>query len=373
MLTALEVKRLRYQELRSQGAKNAGTLLPNRIPDANGLYLSISPPSERYPEGVKSWRWDFRFNGRRCVTCYGQWPTLTLEKARDLHLDAKRMVASGSLPAVMNGKIVSKTEKLKASSVGDSRFRVVGEDWYQAEQRAAEKGGKPLSDSWKENFRRWLDLLYQDLGEMRLPDIEAPHALAIIKRIEAGGHAASAEFVRQTGSRVFHHGSLQLLAPKGFDPFAAVRGAVKVPKKRHHPKLRPEEIPVYIDVVKNSAVPEDVKLGLLILLHTFPRSTELTATPWTEIAGDLWTIPSSRMKKDREHVVPLSPSVQAMFARLRELAEGSPWVFPSPQNPREHRNRNTFNRTLRQLGFKDRFSPHSARSTAVSILADSGY
>src|SRR6476660_5159413 len=49
MLTALEVKRLRYQELRSQGTKNAGALLPNRIPDAQGLYISISPPSERAP------------------------------------------------------------------------------------------------------------------------------------------------------------------------------------------------------------------------------------------------------------------------------------------------------------------------------------
>jgi integrase len=65
--------------------------------------------------------------------------------------------------------------------------------------------------------------------------------------------------------------------------------------------------------------------------------------------------------------------VQDYFARLRELAGDSPWVFPSPQDPRRHRNILTFNYALHRIGYRGRFTPHSARSTAVSILADSGY
>jgi hypothetical protein len=32
------------------------------------------------------------------VIVYGQWPTLTLERARELHIDAKRMLATVSEP-----------------------------------------------------------------------------------------------------------------------------------------------------------------------------------------------------------------------------------------------------------------------------------
>jgi integrase len=362
MLTNLEIKRRKYQE------PETGARLPNRLSDAKGLYVCITPPSERYPEGIKSFRWDFRFNGRRCVIVFGQWPTLTLEKARELHLDAKRMVASGNLPAVLNGKIVSKSEKLKATSIGDSRFKTVGEEWYAAEQEAA-----PKSDSWKENFRRWLDLVYQDLGEKTLQEIEAADVLAILRRIAAAGTPATAEYIRQTISRVFNHGILNLRAPRGFNPAESCRGAIKVPKKKHHPKLKPEEIPAFIAAIRESQEPEAVKLGLQILLHTFPRRTELTATPWSEIKEDVWSIPGARMKKGRDHVIPITPQVQAMFSRLRELAGDSPWVFPSPMNPRKHRSINTLNYAVHRLGYKDRFTPHSARATAVSILADSGY
>jgi hypothetical protein len=45
MLTNLEVKRRKYQEPKT------GTRLPNRLSDANGLYVCITPPSERFPEG----------------------------------------------------------------------------------------------------------------------------------------------------------------------------------------------------------------------------------------------------------------------------------------------------------------------------------
>jgi integrase len=79
------------------------------------------------------------------------------------------------------------------------------------------------------------------------------------------------------------------------------------------------------------------------------------------------------MKKDRPHIIPLSTQVQAMFARLKELAKDSPYVLPSPNDPRKTRTRQTFNLALYRLGYKGIFSPHGTRSTAASILADQGF
>src|SRR5581483_7746628 len=108
-------------------------------------------------------------------------------------------------------------------------------------------------------------------------------------------------------------------------------------------------------------------------LHTFPRRTELMLTPWTEIGENDWTLPGARMKMDRPHVIPLSDQVKAMFARLKELAGDSPWVFPSPKNHRKPRNVMGLSQALHRLGYKGIFSPHGVRATAASILADRGY
>src|SRR5687768_1089744 len=94
-LNAKGVEAAKYTTLQSKGS---GALLPNRIPDKDGLYLAITP------HGVKSWRYDFRFpsgvNGRRCVLVYGKWPAVSLEKARRLHDKAKELLAEGKNPAL---------------------------------------------------------------------------------------------------------------------------------------------------------------------------------------------------------------------------------------------------------------------------------
>jgi integrase len=44
-----------------------------------------------------------------------------------------------------------------------------------------------------------------------------------------------------------------------------------------------------------------------ILILTGQRKSEVANAPVAEFAGDLWTIPASRMKSKRVHVVPLAP------------------------------------------------------------------
>ncbi len=63
---------------------------------------------------------------------------------------------------------------------------------------------------------------------------------------------------------------------------------------------------------------------------TASRSQEVRGARWDEIDLDnaLWTIPSSRMKMNREHRVPLSGDVMTLLRALPRL-EGSSLVFPA--------------------------------------------
>ena len=67
--------------------------------------------------------------------------------------------------------------------------------------------------------------------------------------------------------------------------------------------------------------------ALEFCILTATRSGEIRGMKWTEVSGDIWTIPKERMKTgNREHRVPLSPPAIEL---LEQLPERSQYVFPS--------------------------------------------
>lgn len=66
--------------------------------------------------------------------------------------------------------------------------------------------------------------------------------------------------------------------------------------------------------------------ALMFTIFTAARTGEVTGAKWSEIDGDVWVIPRSRMKAGKEHRVPLVPVViELMQALPRE--DANPFVF----------------------------------------------
>jgi integrase len=381
LLDPLKVERATYTEIRSKGAADPGidprtgkpkqnregALLGNRLSDGDSLYLFITP------NNAKSWRMDYRFpkGGKRRVIVFGSFPAMSLSAARTAKLKAKLLLAESKDPAAERQQLIEsqrqaedeKQEKLKHT------FRNVAGEWYDEELQA-----KPKSESWKCNVSRWISWANDEFGNRPLPEIDAPDVLKLIKRI-AKEKPTSAEWLRQTISRVFAHGIRTLRAPKGFNPAEALRRSIIVPDQKHHPKLTVKELPQFFVDLEKFDAPEAMKLGIKILLHCFTRKNELAGAPWSEIDFDaaLWTVCASRMKMKREHKIPLSPQALGYFRRLRELHPDSSFVFPSPQRSKTTINGQGFNFLLNDMGYQDRLSPHGMRATAASALADAGF
>jgi integrase len=127
---------------------------------------------------------------------------------------------------------------------------------------------------------------------------------------------------------------------------------------------------------------------LEFLILTATRSNEARGAKWGEIdpVNRLWTIPASHMKKDREHVVPLSDAawevVKTLAARNRHgykdpvaamiqsypnwfLFPGSGYEYPGTHHPSERNDKpicaNTLTNTLRQVDRE--YSVHGFRSS----------
>src|SRR5215472_7344741 len=61
---------------------------PWKISDGHGLHLLVQP------NGSKLWRFAYRFDGRQKLLALGRYPVITLAMARELHLEARRLLAA---------------------------------------------------------------------------------------------------------------------------------------------------------------------------------------------------------------------------------------------------------------------------------------
>lgn len=98
---------------------------------------------------------------------------------------------------------------------------------------------------------------------------------------------------------------------------------------------------------------------------------------WEEIDLDnaLWTIPAERMKKKREHLVPLATQVIDLFRLLKEISKGcGDLVFPSPQSKTQSISDVGLLNGLRRLGYgRDEMCIHGFRAMASTLLNEQGF
>ena len=109
-----------------------------------------------------------------------------------------------------------------------------------------------------------------------------------------------------------------------------------------------------------------------ILILTGQRKSEVANVPVAEIAGDLWTLPASRMKSKRAHVVPLAPLALETF-RTAIGNGGSPLVFPGRKGGKLEPMSigHALARLLCELGISN-VRPHDLRRTMASNMGRIG-
>ena len=109
--------------------------------------------------------------------------------------------------------------------------------------------------------------------------------------------------------------------------------------------------------------------------HVFVRPGELRHAEWSEIdlEGALWTIPASKTKMRKEHLVPLSRQAIAILKGVQPLTGQGGYVFPSVRTHRRPMSDNTINAGLRRLGYAtDEMTAHGFRAMASTLLNESG-
>jgi integrase len=281
---------------------------PGRYSDGDGLYLELT--------GQNKGNWQLRatVNGRRREIGLGSMALVSLKEARDAAFELRRDIQRGIDPVAER-----KRRRLEILTFKAAALRV------HAEQKASWKNGKH-QDQWITTLERFAFPL---LGNRLVNDIEGP----LIREVLLPIWLTKPETARRVKQRIGV--VLDWAYANGMRPTEAPMRSVsrvlpRQPKKDGHFSAMPyNQLPLFIaQLHARLSVP---RLALEFLILTAARSGEVRGAKWNEIdlEAKLWTIPASRMKVGKEHVVPLSAAVIDVLGRTRQFhAPCSNLLFP---------------------------------------------
>jgi integrase len=261
--------------------------------------------------GSAVWFYHWREGEDHRTQSLGTYPETTLFKAREARntLAAKRAAKRIERKGLRVRATTEPGREPKAISSKRQRFADVVEMFIAV--KAAEWSARSTEPA---KYRKLKDgalgKLYAD--EIDKNDVEAE----LTKRW--GKVLASAEKYRMRISGVIEFAIAKDFRPVGANPAAKsimkhlVPGA---PRSKPHKAMRSGELPAFMAELAADGSIEARALGFAVL--TMTRTAEARDVDWSEIEGDVWTIPGARMKENEEHKVPLSPQALALLGKRK--------------------------------------------------------
>ena len=340
-----------------------------RIGCGNRLFLYVSTL------GVKHWQLRYRrADGTETVHQFGQYPEVSLARAREMLIEfnaqlnegvdpvyqkrlevsaarqrqSKQLLAYASvrrrgLPAASTGQSNStsalrgtSSSKKISSRQSNADLDSVRPAWSVGSfGHCAEQFIQNKSHEWKnaKHAAQWNSTLalyaYPHIGHLPAQTINLEHVLRILEpiwttkmetanrlrgRIENVLDYAAARGLRQGDNPARWKGSLQSILPN----------PQKAKRVQSHAAMPYVQLPLFMQMLQEKGTIGSLALQLLILTAT--RSGEIRRATWGEVLSkndarkppqvpdfSLWIIPVERMKAGREHQIPMSPPARQLL------------------------------------------------------------
>jgi integrase len=341
--------------MRLTAAQVKGIDQPGKHPIGGGLYLQVAGG------GSKSWLYRYQINNRRRWMGLGGYPEVSLSKARDLRDDFKRnFIMLGVDPLTVKEQEKGRAEADRQDRAKQKMTFAICAEQYIDNNVAGWKSAKH-GKQWRSTLTTYA---YPFIGDTAVAAIDFNHILDILTPIwltktETASRVRGRVEVVLDYAKVLKHregenpalwkGNLDKTLPK----------PSKVTKKKHHPALPYDGITPFM--VELASAKGSAARALTFTILCAARTSETLNATWDEIDLDkkLWTIPSERMKADKEHRVPLSDNAITVL-RAQEGAN-STYVFPGSRTGKPMSNM-SMTSLLRRMDRGD-ITVHGFRST----------
>lgn len=349
-----QTKQLSATEVKNAKAKEKEYYLV----DGQGLKLRV------LPSGSKQWLFNYYrpTNGKRANLNLGRFPDVSLVQARKASLNAKELIAQGIDP-----QDERKRQQQAHKEIHEHTFENVTKDWFAIKQH-------DVTPDYALDIWRSLQLhIFPHIANKPIKAITAPEIIELLKPIEAKGSLETVKRLTQRLNEVMNFATNCGLIQA--NPLTGIKAAFKKPKKESMAALTPAELPELMAAIANASIKRTTRCLLEWQLHTMTRPAEASGARWDEIdwKEKVWIIPAERMKKRREHRIPLTEQMLALLGVMKPISGHRDFIFPSDRDPKKPCNSQTANMALKRMGFAGRLVSHGLRSLASTTLNEQGF
>ncbi|HEK0654969.1 site-specific integrase [Proteus mirabilis] len=333
-----------------------------KVSDRDGLYVAVTK------SGVISFRYDYRFNGRRETVTFGRYSAdgITLAEARAELIEAKRLLNAGISPAS------KKRDGIESKKIGtvfkDYTVNFLNDAQYADSTRA-------MKEAIIEKE------IYPVFGKLQLEEITTPRLRALCEKIKDRGAKATALQVREIVGSVFTYA-----IDRGYEisnPADAIKASSIGTFQARERAMSPKEIGILFRELENYSCYPTLKIAVKFVLLTLVRKSEFIHATWDEIdfKNRQWVIPKGRMKGRKEHVIYLSDQAMDILTGMKVCAMGSDYLMPGRYDIKKPLSNaalnNVIDGTVKRINEKGiEFEPvtvHDLRRTASTLLHEAGY
>jgi integrase len=325
---------------------------PYKRSDSRGLYVLVSTT------GAKLWRCKYRWHGKEQLLSFGVYPEVSLREARDLRDDARAKLRRGEDPAL--------ARRIARGAAGET-FKEIALEWLGKQQLSA--------STLRRDQDRLENFIFPRLGGRALDGITARDLLEELRKIEARGTHETAHRTRAVVGRVMRYAIATGRATR--DVSADLKGALTKSTAENYPAITdPKRLGELLRAIDAHRGQPSAEVALRMLPYVFVRPGELRHAQWREVdlEGAIWRIPPERMKRGREHLVPLARQVVKLLEDLKPITGDGELLFPGLLTNKKPISEVTLNAALRRIGIsKEEHCPHGFRSTASTRLNEMGW
>ena len=292
-----------------------------------GLYIQVTP------NGAKSWLLRVTTGVRPHATLpgamtqvrrelgLGRYPTVGLQAARDKAIAYLSKTSQGIDPNAERKAAVS------AALAAQAKLRTFGDCEKEAIEAKAPGYKNELKS--KAGWRTRMDLhVLPVLGDRLITELTAEDVAGVLEPLWRTKYPTAKKLLHDLAA-VFRYAKAKKLYtgdnPAKSEALEPLLGKASH-KKTHYPSLPYQRMSQFMKVLR--AHETDSSRALEFVILTASRSDEVRSASWSEfdLKRKLWTIPSQRMKRGRDHTVPLSDRAIELLKGQRSNGRNYPFA-----------------------------------------------
>ncbi|MBT4921777.1 MAG: tyrosine-type recombinase/integrase [Rickettsiales bacterium] len=325
--------------------------------DQDGLRMIVRP------SGSKVWQLPYKFNGKNNIYTIGKFGNdaekISLAQARTLRDEAKGLLSKGINPSHQK-----KTLKQQAIADTEKTFEKIAEQWY-AKQSWTEKHAKNIKSRLEKD-------VFPIIGWKAIKDVTIQDILQILRNIEARGAISVAQRIAGYCTEIFDLGYVMGVCES--NPALGRAKFLKAHKVKNRLHLSEKELPAFMKALYSYAEYNITGLSVKLLLLTLQRPGEIRGARWSEfnLKDAIWHIPAKRMKRGRDHLVPLPKQALELLDTIKSLSGDGELLFPGRLGHKKPISDVAMIKVVKKLS-NNKMTPHGARHTGSTILNENNY